>query len=162
MHFRSIDPMNHDERRDLVPHIPTMPCVLAFPHILWTTWWWPICRAETCSCSYLMMCFDWIYIYMRERERERYTILCIISSRILQNDVVTVCFSLYWSVHFARKFHDVSINKSNCKFYPVDFSVLYNCSCLSRISHSTVVNYFWQSFLLQAIKFSFEQKLSSR
>jgi hypothetical protein len=41
-----------------------MPCVLVFPQVLWTTWWWPICRAETCSCSYLMMCFDWVYIYI--------------------------------------------------------------------------------------------------
>jgi hypothetical protein len=54
---------NYDERRDLVPHISTMPCVLAFPQVLRTAWWWPLCRAETCSCSYLM-CFDWVCIYI--------------------------------------------------------------------------------------------------
>jgi hypothetical protein len=33
MHFRFIDPTNYDERRDLVPHISTMPCVLVFPQV---------------------------------------------------------------------------------------------------------------------------------
>jgi hypothetical protein len=51
-----------------------LPCVLVFPQVPWTTWWWPICRAEACSCSYLMLlCFDWIYIYI---------------------DVYTICFVL--------------------------------------------------------------------
>jgi hypothetical protein len=61
-----LTPTNYDEKRDLVPHISTVPCVLVFPQVLWTTWWWPICRAETCSCSYLMLMllFYWLNIYI--------------------------------------------------------------------------------------------------
>jgi hypothetical protein len=57
------------------------PClVYVFPQVLWTTWWWPICRAETGSCSYLMilLCFDWIYTYTYIYIYT-HTILCIIA-----------------------------------------------------------------------------------
>jgi hypothetical protein len=81
------------------------PCfVYVFPQVLWTTWWWPIRRAETCSCSYLMLlCFDWVYIYIYIHT---HNMLCIMTgflfffiekgSHFLRFSVITALSRVYW------------------------------------------------------------------
>jgi hypothetical protein len=88
MHFRFIDPTNYDEKRDLVTHISTVHCVLVFPRVLWTTWWWPICRAETCSCFYLMLLCYWLNIHI-------YVCVCV----CVYIYIYTVCFVLLTKCH---------------------------------------------------------------
>jgi hypothetical protein len=56
-----------------------------------------------------------LFLYLRARMQSHW-LLVTISSRILQNELVLACLGLYWSVHFARKVHNIPIDKSYSKF----------------------------------------------